>query len=254
MVEDLGSRNGLMINGVDTRGQHHLSHMDRIYIGAQELVLIDGAQGSRTPEAGTGVVCDACGAIAGTARRRCGECGALLGADLSPTCKDSQLRSHSWGAPEVTRTETTRDVIDGIAAKAVELGRYAEAERILLPHLDRLMDRALTGQPLSKSGNTSPESLVARATGNALELALGLSSDKWIDWVFRIHTATVQLMEAKSIETIRVLARSHEYARPAYVRAYVKALRRRNDWTDEEQMRIRMLEEVAEEIMARPAP
>ena len=41
VVEDLGSRNGVAVNGVRINGPRRLAHMDRVYIGSQELVLID---------------------------------------------------------------------------------------------------------------------------------------------------------------------------------------------------------------------
>ena len=44
VVEDLGSRNGVAVNGVRINGPRRLAHMDRIYIGSQELVLIDAAK------------------------------------------------------------------------------------------------------------------------------------------------------------------------------------------------------------------
>ncbi|TNF61372.1 MAG: FHA domain-containing protein, partial [Deltaproteobacteria bacterium] len=44
VVEDLGSRNGVAVNGVRINGPRRVAHMDRVYIGSQELVLIDAAK------------------------------------------------------------------------------------------------------------------------------------------------------------------------------------------------------------------
>src|SRR5512145_1758317 len=38
-IEDLGSRNGVSVNGVKIEGQRPLSHGDHITIGGQEMVL-----------------------------------------------------------------------------------------------------------------------------------------------------------------------------------------------------------------------
>ena len=173
VAEDLGSRNGILVNGEPAVGPRRLDHMDRIYIGAQELVLIDSQRVSIAPKPGASVICDSCGAVNGSSRRRCGDCGARLISEAAATRTEppkSLASPHTWGGPENTRTETTRDVVEGIAAKAVELGRFREAERILFPHLDRLMERALNRQPLSRSGQRDEATLVARATRNALEL------------------------------------------------------------------------------------
>ena len=39
-VEDLGSRNGVQVNGATIEGRTELKHLDRVVIGAQELLLV----------------------------------------------------------------------------------------------------------------------------------------------------------------------------------------------------------------------
>ena len=262
-MEDLGSSNGIVVNGAVHRGSCPLNHMDRIYIGSQELVLIDGIKVSIQPEAGPNVICESCGAVNGIAKRRCGECGSRLGSMGGVTLRESRkvfaedsredsTESYTWGWPEDTRTETTRDVIDGIAAKAIELGRFEEAERMLLPHLDALLERALRGEPLSKSERRDPEALLANATRNALALAQGLHAMRWIDWVFRVYTAAGCLIEAEAIEVLHALVRSHEYRKPHYIRAYLQMTQNRaEEWGASERFQVRRLEGLAEVIAAR---
>jgi len=231
VAEDLGSRNGVAVNGVRITEPRRLSHMDRVYIGSQELVLIDAAKlrdGSK--ETAGYIVCESCGAVSGAAKRRCGECGKRLsskeGQTIAGTSSGVDSSSHAWGA-EDTRTERALDVIAGIASKAIAMGRFDEAERILLPHLDTLLQRALAGRSLSDSDKDDADALFVGATIYALQLAQGMRDSKWIDWVFRIHTAAERLMEAETIETLHSLVRSNKYTKPRYLREYLEIIQNR---------------------------
>jgi hypothetical protein len=231
VVEDLGSRNGVAVNGVRINGPRQLAHMDRVYIGSQELVLIDAEKlRDGAKETADYVVCKSCGAINGAAKRRCGECGKRLsstaGETLASTSSGVDSSSHAWGA-EDTRTARALDVIAGIASKSIAMGRFEEAERILIPHLDTLLERALSHQPLSDSEKDDPDALFVGATTYALQLAQGLHDTKWIDWVFRIHTASGRLMEAETIETLHSVVRSNKYSKPGYLRAYLHVIQNR---------------------------
>jgi hypothetical protein len=203
-----------------------------MYIGSQELVLIDAAKlREGTRETAEYVVCESCGAVNGSAKRRCGECGRRLSSNAGKTLIDPNnsgvdSSSHAWGA-EDTRTARALDVIAGIASKAIAMGRFEEAERILLPHLDNILERALAHRPLSDSEKDDQDVLFAGATSYALQLAQGLKSTKWIDWVFRIHTATGRLMEADTIETLHNLVRHNNYSTPHFLRAYLQVVQNR---------------------------
>ena len=167
VVEDLGSRNGVAVNGVRINAPRRLAHMDRVYIGSQELVLIDADKlRDGTKETADYIVCESCGAINGAAKRRCGECGKRLSSTAGDTIASTNDRvdsSHAWGA-EDTRTARALDVIAGIASKAIAMGRFEEAERMLIPHLDTLLERALQHQPLSDSEKDDPDALFVGAT------------------------------------------------------------------------------------------
>ena len=256
VVEDLGSRNGVAVNGVRINAPRRLSHMDRVYIGSQELVLIDAAklrEGSK--ETAEYVVCESCGAVNGAAKRRCGECGRRLSSAAGKTLVDTNNNgadssSHAWGA-EDTRTALALDVIAGIASKAIAMGRFEEAERILLPHLDNILERALAHRPLSDSEKDDPDLLFAGATSYALQLAQGLKNTKWIDWVFRIHTATGRLMEADTIETLHNLVRHNNYSKPNFLRAYLQVVQNRvGDYGASERFLLRRLEGLEQVVTA----
>lgn len=271
MLEDLGSRNGVAVNGVRVKGQCPLRHMDRLYIGSQELVLIDSDKMTDRLTSARHVVCEACGGINGVAKRFCGDCGKRLASNASTTYrepKSTQRRSldpdslepgsleppeHDWGSSENTHTARALDVLGSIAAKAITMGRFDEAERILIPHLDALLERALRHQPLSDSEEDNPEAIFATATAYALQLAEGMHDKKWIDWVFRIHTATRNVMTAETIEALHKVVRVHEYNRRKYVRAYLQVIQNRakDDFSPAERFLLGRLEGLAQVILAR---
>jgi len=257
VVEDQGSRNGVAVNGVRINAPRRLAHMDRVYIGSQELVLIDAAK-LRDPvkETADYVVCESCGAINGVAKRRCGDCGRRLTSDAGETLVGTgtsgrvDSSSHAWGA-EDTRTARALDAIAGIASKAIAMGRYEEAERMLMPHLETLLERALAHRQLSESEKDDPDLLFTGATRYALQLAQGLRSTRWIDWVFRIHTATGRLMEAETIESLHSLVRSNKYSRSQYLRAYLHVIQNRaSEYGASERFLVRRLEGLEQVVSA----
>jgi len=131
------------------------------------------------------------------------------------------------------------------------MGRFEEAERMLIPHLDTLLERALEHKPLSDSEKDDPDALFVGATTYALQLAQGLRDTKWIDWVFRIHTASGRLMAAETIESLHNLVRSNKYSKPRYLRAYLHVIQNRaTDYGAAEQFLVRRLEGLEQVVSA----
>jgi len=269
ILKDLGSRNGVAVNGARIEGECPLQHMDRVFIGSQELVLIDADKMNDRTTTDRHIACEVCGAINGTAKRYCGDCGARLKSDASATWKEPDRQSQpgrparissvevpladrEWGGSENTHTARTLDVLGSIATKAITMGRFDEAERILIPHLDALLERALRNRPLSDSKNDDQEGIFAAATKYALQLAEGLHDKKWIDWVFRMHTATSRLTTAETIEALHNVVRKQEYNRRKYVRAYLQLVQNRaGDYGPSERFLVGRLEGLAQMILAR---
>lgn len=260
VIEDLDSRNGVVVNGAVIPGRCRLTHLDRIFIGQEELVLVDAAKITDGIDTAPHILCMVCGAVNGPAKRHCGDCGKRLESSAAATFKEpsavppSLRESHpgTWEDPEDTQAAETRDVIGGIAAKAITMGRYDEAERMLLPHMDTLLERAVRQQPPSKSEEDDSDEVFRAAIDNALELARGLREPKWVDWVFRMHLATGRLMDGQTIETLHTLVRSLEYNRRRYVRPYLQGVQERAaDYGPSERFLASRLDGLAQVILAR---
>ncbi len=254
VVEDLGSRNGVAVNGVRINGPRRVAHMDRIYIGSQELVLVDAAKLKEGPRETPGyVACEGCGAVNGASKRRCGECGKRLSTRGGETLTGNSAVDSSpnaWGS-EDTRTARALDVIGGIASKAIAMGRFEEAERMLISHLEMLLERATKKVALSESEKDDPDVLFADSTKYALQLAKGLQQTRWIDWVFRMHAATGRLMSAETIETLHSLVRTTRYSNLTYLRRYLETIQEQaSDFNASERFLVRRLEGLEQVVSA----
>ncbi|HJL16044.1 MAG TPA: FHA domain-containing protein [Sandaracinaceae bacterium LLY-WYZ-13_1] len=193
-VEDLGSRNGVQVNGATIEGRRELKHLDRIVIGAQELLLVRvqaedrKARGARPTLAG-------------------------MTLDLPVIRSEADIPDE----PTVHRSES---VLDRIADKALALGRYDEAERMLSRRLAEMLREAQAGRKIP------PEKLFA-ATGYALKLAEGTGKAAWLDWVFQAHDAAGALLDADAIGRLHELVRRIRYPGGKAFKAYLTNLRAR---------------------------
>lgn len=195
-VEDLGSRNGVVVNGALIQGRQPLKHLDRIVVGAQELLLVrDEGEESRAHRGArptlAGMTLDL----------------PILRADEAPD------------EPTVHRSES---VLDRIADKALALGRYDEAERMLGRRLKELLAEAREGKQLA-------DDKLFAATSYALRLAEGTRKAQWLDWIFEMHDASERLLDADAIGRLHDLVRRIRYPGGKALRAYVAHMRSRAD-------------------------
>jgi hypothetical protein len=191
-VEDLGSRNGVVVNGALIQGRQPLKHLDRVVIGAQELLVVR-AQDEEP-------------------RAQRGARPTLAGMTLDlPVMRADELPDE----PTIHRSES---VLDRIADKALALNRFDEAERMLGRRLRELLTEAQSGKKLSD------EKLFA-ATSYALRLAEGTRKAQWLDWIFEMHDASARLLDADAIGRLHDLVRRIRYPGGKALRSYLAHMR-----------------------------
>lgn len=211
-VEDLGSRNGVQVNGDQVVGSHELKHLDRVVIGAQELLLVrvQGAnkeRGNRPTLAG-------------------------MTLDLPVT-----VMKGSEPPDDEPTVHQAGSVLDRIADKALALGRYDEAERMLGRRMQQMLLESRSGDR-----KIAPEKLQV-ATGYALQLAAGTGKSTWVDWVFDIHDACSAVIDVDSIEQLHSLVRQIRYPGGSSFNRYMQNLRsRQTGMSKGEQFLVRRLE------------
>ncbi len=231
-VEDLGSRNGVSVNGERIEGRRRLANLDRVTIGSHELVIVE------VPDRPTlvSLSCDHCGAPVTPDMVFCNSCGkqTVKGAptmagmtlempaarpDALKTARHAAMQTHPPASAIGEEEHTGRALLTGIADKALALGRFDEAERVLGKSLQEMLARSKSAAP--------PSSRIVEGTKYALKLAEGTRRTAWLDWVFDMHAATARLMSADEIERIHELVRKLRYRGVGPVRRYLEALRAR---------------------------
>lgn len=244
-VEDLGSRNGVQVNGKTIEGPQSIKHLDRVTIGHQELVLLERA----APTAAQTLQierCWGCGALNEPGVTRCAQCGARIGQEHQTLAGGSialgAIPELARDEEEATTTTPAISILAPIAEKSLALGRFEEAARLAGPVLDRLLEAMSSTKP--------PESAsFERAVGLALKLCEGPSSARWITWLFDAHARSDRMMSSTMIDRLHELVRKTRFTTPKPIRAYLTTLRAR-DLSPTEKFLMRRLESLERVVSA----
>ena len=169
-LEDLGSVNGVFVNGHRiARGPHPLADGDRIGIGTTELELALGGPPSRRPDRPTlGTPLPAMQTATPSRSDR-----PIRALDSEPPTSDPPLSSAG------TQRADAFELVGPIAGKALASGRAAEAENILNAHLSKTLEDARKNRPVAQS-------TLNAAVSYALELARALGTGRWLNYVLEL--------------------------------------------------------------------
>ena len=201
-LKDLGSTNGVLVNGarVDevqvvvpgdhiTIGQHH-AELCWVPVSGAERQPSREARSSR-PSADT--VLD---------RRPSSFPPGRLYSDSEPTYHGSVLA-----------------MLSGVAEKQFELGRGQDAERILKRPLENMLERLETS-----SAEVDPHD-VEEAGLLAVRLARATGQSQWIDYVFRLYGAVGRLASSQVIDELYPAVRVAPGSSLTVFREYLEVLR-----------------------------
>jgi hypothetical protein len=171
VIEDLGSRNGVSVNGSKIDGQAKLRDEDRIRLGAQDLIFLvaDSQQRSARP---TGYIfyCQSCGQPYEEAEPRCPHCGDSEVSDEETVTTLAGSSANTW------MLDLLREVID----RAIATGRGTEATRMMrraAKEVDQRLDR---NEPVERA-------YLDAISTDALRLAQIQGDPQWVEWVMAIH-------------------------------------------------------------------
>jgi pSer/pThr/pTyr-binding forkhead associated (FHA) protein len=212
-VEDLGSRNGVLVNGARIEGAVAVTDEDRVSIGGQELrvYFVDETTETQmreqyrrhTQTLGMGVA----------------ELEAQLASASSPPSPSAPVASGA--APDATanaRGIHSFQLLGGVADKALAMGRAEEAERILQALLLDIVARAKEGKPTETNIAEQAARYAARIGG-----ATGKAS--WIDYVFDLYGALKRPAPASIVDDLYTVVRKIKSLEPKALRAYLAVLR-----------------------------
>lgn len=237
-LEDLGSRNGVAVNGDRVKGRRALQHLDRVQIGSQELLVLESARkdAAATLQLTT---CWKCGQLNDHASGRCSHCNTILGVEASTVTGSRptiELTASDIDAQvdEPTTVGSSFHLLKSIADKALAMGRFEEAERILGPSLTRVKAGA-------QRRGEMPDKTRLEGTDFALRLMDGPNAAEWMAWVLELHTDLELVLEKKTIATLHVAARRMKSAPNRLLETYLHKLAK-SERSPAERFRIKQLE------------
>ena len=207
LVEDLGSRNGLLVNGQRIEGRVELRPGDKVLIGAQELTLLHARD-----EAAPGI---SAGPILPIASK-------LTLPKMAAAVRHAEVPSSgsidSEPEPSMVRRADAFKLLGGVAEKALAMGRAAEAERLLASALADVIET-------TRQGRSLPASLVDQAAKFSAKLATATGKGGWADYVIELYAAQGRPCPASVIDELYQAMRKVTAIDLNRLRGYIEALR-----------------------------
>jgi pSer/pThr/pTyr-binding forkhead associated (FHA) protein len=212
-VEDLESRNGVIVNGARITTRIAVKPGDKIVIGTQELVLQKGSE---------------------TSGRDTADVKRTLSAMAVPSDVEAENTIHrarqqkvnfslppiDADEPSVIRRADAFNLLGGVAEKALAMGRAEEAERLLSAPLAEVIEASRAGKRLSAE-------LVDQAARFAAKLATATAKGAWVDFVIELYRVQGRPCTAQVVDELYAAMRKVNAVDLAQLRGYLGALRAR---------------------------
>ena len=203
-VEDLQSRNGVLVNGRRIEGRVRLAVGDRILIGSQELTLHATSieQTGRT-----------------NAQAPAREVAAKMTLPrMRVNTPSSGIRIESDPEPSMVRRADQFKLLGGVAEKALAMGRAGEAERLLASALADVIES-------TRAGRFLPPMLVDTAAKFSAKLATATGKGGWADYVIEFYDAQKRPPPAAVIDELYNAMRKVTAVDMTRLRNYIESLR-----------------------------
>lgn len=200
-VEDLNSRNGVIVNGHRIESKVSLNIGDRILIGSQELTLLSARE---LTQASPGV-------------------GKMTLPKMRVNTPSSAFRPPPSSGevdpePSMVRRADQFKLLSGVAEKALAMGKAGEAERLLASALADVIEATRAGRPL-------PPTLVDQAAKFSAKLATATGKGGWADYVIELYQAQKRPCPAHVIDELYNAMRKVTAVDLTRLRAYLGMLR-----------------------------
>jgi predicted component of type VI protein secretion system len=199
-IEDLNSRNGVIVNGHRIESKVNLNVGDRILIGSQELTLLAARDGAQVSGGGVGKM-------------------TLPKMKVStPSSGFPPVQIESDPEPSMVRRADQFKLLSGVAEKALAMGKAGEAERLLASALADVIEATRAGRPL-------PPTLVDQAAKFSAKLATATGKGGWADYVIELYAAQKRPCPAHVIDELYNAMRKVTAVDLNRLRGYVAMLR-----------------------------
>lgn len=195
-VEDMGSRNGVLVDGTKIEGRKRIFDGTKITIGSQDMILLEGQ------------------------RERAATMSALPAA-LVTFVGDPQ--PHDRGAPPVviedesSKKNDTFKLLGGVAEKAMAMGRAEDAERLLQSLMQQVLDAARQQRPI--------DAMTLEQAGRfGAKLASTTGKGSWFDYVIELYTHEHRVMPAAVLDEMHLAVRKATSLNVPALREYIAML------------------------------
>jgi pSer/pThr/pTyr-binding forkhead associated (FHA) protein len=174
IIEDLGSRNGTLVNGVLISGPHVLKDGDRITVGSHELTLVvtDPESGEFETDTPTGLmlICKHCRGPLPEDGGACTRCGST---------RTAEHRTPVRNIEDTTQERWSLGLLIEMLGKAILTERSVDAEWIMREASNLIHDRISSFKPIDRD-----ELLALRDA--AIWVDQRNKGTSWVLWVDRI--------------------------------------------------------------------
>ncbi|MFO0551592.1 MAG: FHA domain-containing protein [Polyangiaceae bacterium] len=204
-IEDLGSRNGVVINGKRIPTRTELADGDTITIGSQSMT-IHGLSTTSTRE------------VAPDTTPRRAELQTIQGSfDFDEPTADRTAVGQTPFRPNADRRVNELSLVGSVAEKALAMGRPEDANRLLERPLSDVLARSHLKEAIDPS-------VVSRAAQLAIKLAAAMNRGDWVEYVLELYTARGEVMPQAAVDELYTILRKTRID-GGKLRSYLKALK-----------------------------
>lgn len=185
VAEDLGSRNGVLVNGSPLGGLTALREGDRLRVGAQDLVFCQSGATSMAPRRATAEL------------RLCARCRLPYPREVfsCPACEETEQIDEDTlsggGSPETSSLELLVEALD----RAVTIGRVEDAQRLVRRTSEQI-------HHLVAMGGSVDAALLAALAAHAAELTVASDDPTWALWALDVYRDTHQVPPVDVVERL----------------------------------------------------
>jgi predicted component of type VI protein secretion system len=204
LIKDLGSRNGVVVNGTKIDTSRVLLDGDRIVIGSQEMTIM-----ARPATTGPMYV-----------RRSTTGAQTLSSYARPPSLEPTRIAAEPVRdvAPRDAKRVDSFPLLSTLADKALAMGRPEDAERILSSLMLEVLNNAQRGDVL-------PNETVDQAAQYGVRLANATGRGSWVDYVITLYAAVRRPCPATIVDELHSVVRKTSAVDLSGLRAYVEMLR-----------------------------
>jgi len=242
IIEDLNSKNGVFVNGVRISKPVELKPGDKIYIGTQQLELIQQEIKVERQKTVTFVFCPSCGVKRIENEEPCPNCGTYLTIAMeSPSTiervvvnegpsviKEQPKRAPKKSFPTIDFEEIKEQTVvsspaimmANILTKLLSLKRYDEAHKLL-----RRMEKEIENDPhfLSQIDSNNLNFIVSKA----LKIASIFKESYWLDWIFNLYIKSNILPNIEVVDNIYKVVNAVKYNKTKSLDLLIDSLRKK---------------------------